>query len=149
MEYAVPSVYQTAILWSSSLSTGRQEGKMAKTKSANAIKFMLRVPPTLMKDLQKRAEQNSTSVTQEIINQLENYDARQLALARSIFKPMIESAVRSAATIAADFVLAALKDAARPSETELERRLNQLQETIAHYETMPAHTGKPAEGGEK
>jgi hypothetical protein len=104
---------------------------MARTKSAEAIKFMLRVPPPLMKRLQEQAEQNNTSVTQEIINQLENHDARSIEQAVILMKPMMESATKTAATVAANIVLAALKDAARPTETEIERRLGQLQEVIA------------------
>jgi len=115
--------------------------KLHGTKSAEAIKFMLRVPPPLMKQVQKRAEQNNTSVTQEIINMLQDHDARQIAQAVVLFEPMIKSAVRSAARVAADMVLAALKDAVKPTETEVERRLSQLQEVLAR--------SQPNEGGEK
>jgi hypothetical protein len=114
---------------------------MAKTKSADAIKFMLRVPPPLMKELQKRAEQRNTSVTQEIINQLQDHDARQVKMAVDLLRPNIEFAINKAAEVAANVVLAALKDAARPSETEIERRLNQLQEIM----NKAAHIGKPDE----
>jgi hypothetical protein len=109
---------------------------MARTKSAEAIKFMLRIPPPLMKRLQKRAEQNNTSVTQDIINQLEDYDKRKIEEARVLFQPMIESATRIAAKVAANIVLAALKDAAKPTETEVERRLSQLQEVLARADEV-------------
>lgn len=109
---------------------------MARTKSAEAIKFMLRVPPALMKRLQKQAEQNNTSVTQEIINQLEGHDARSIERAVVLMEPMVAGAARIAAKVAANIVLAAFKDAAKPTETEIERRLGQLQEALARADEV-------------
>jgi sugar phosphate isomerase/epimerase len=119
---------------------------MARTKSAEAVKFMLRVPPALMKRLQKQAEQNNTSVTQEIINQLENHDARAIERAVVLMKPMAEGAASIAAKVAATVVLAALKDAARPPESEVERRLGQLQEALARADEVAKRAGEPDEG---
>jgi hypothetical protein len=115
---------------------------MARTKSAEAIKFMLRIPPPLMKRLQKQAEQNNTSVTQEIINQLdtENQAARQIAQAVELLRPTMVQATKTAADVAATIVLAAFKDAARPAETEIERRLGQLQEALARAAELTKRT---------
>jgi hypothetical protein len=124
---------------------GTGGGQMARTKSAEAIKFMLRVPPTLMKRLQKQADDNNTSVTQEIINQLQGHDVRAIEQAATLMQPMVEGMARIAAKVAANIVLAALRDAARPAETEIERRLGQLQEALARADEI----GKPDEGGEK
>jgi glycerol-3-phosphate O-acyltransferase len=102
-----------------------------------------------MKHLQERAEQHNTSVTQEIINQLQDHEARQIRMAVDLLRPNVEFAINKATEVAAEvatrIVLAALRDAARPSETELERRLNQLQEIM----NKAPRPGKPDEGGEK
>jgi hypothetical protein len=53
---------------------------MAVTKTADAVKLNLRLPPALHKRLVTQARRNSVSLNQEIVNQLEGHDERTRAL---------------------------------------------------------------------
>jgi hypothetical protein len=125
---------------------------MARGKSADAVKFLLRIQPELLKRVEKLAARNNTSVTQQIINMLEGHEATMLLQTAHIFEPIIYRAVESALAservaarmakifepimhraveygmaTATKMVLGVLKDSARPPETEMERRLRELE----------------------
>ena len=85
------------------------------SKTADAIKLVLRLPKALHKRLTQQARRNNVSLNTEIINQLEGHEAATVERAREIIKPMIEEATRKATAKALFFTLAALgRKAAHP-----------------------------------
>jgi len=70
-------------------------------KTADAYKFVLRLPKPLMRRLKQQAKRNSVSLNTEIVNQLEGYEAATLKRTTEIMQPLLEEAVRASAATAA------------------------------------------------
>jgi hypothetical protein len=60
-------------------------------KTADATKFLLRLPPALHKRLVVQARRNKISLNQEIVNQLEGYEAAMVKRTTGIMQPVIKS----------------------------------------------------------
>src|SRR5262245_18858648 len=100
------------------------------SKTADAIKLVLRLPKPLHKRLTQQARRNNVSLNTEIINQLEGHEAATVERAREIIKPMIEEATRKATEKALLFTLAALgrKAAHSDADKDLLPRIERLAE---------------------
>jgi hypothetical protein len=69
-------------------------------KTADATKFLLRLPPALHKRLVTQARRNKISLNQEIVNQLEGYEAATVKRTTEIIQPMIKSSSGAAVVVA-------------------------------------------------
>jgi hypothetical protein len=66
---------------------------MSPTKTADAVKLNVRLPPALHKRLVAQARRNKISLNQEIVNQLEGYEAATVKRTTEIIKSSAGGAV--------------------------------------------------------
>jgi HicB family len=71
-----------------------------REKTADAVGFMLRLPRSLHKRLQKQAEQNNVSLNTQLVNMLEGYEAATIKRVTEITQPILDEAVKQAAQMA-------------------------------------------------
>ena len=117
------------------------------SKTADAIKLVLRLPKPLHKRLRRQANRNNVSLNTEIVNQLEGYEATTIKRMTDIIQPLLDQAVKASASVgsevAAKSVLEVLRDAAAPrTDYELDKRLRHLEELMAHITNKEASEQK-------
>jgi len=101
------------------------------SKTADAIKLVLRLPKPLHKRLKQQARRNNVSLNTEIINQLEGHEAATVERAREIIKPMIQDATTKG--FAATLLLLSQKAADSDAEQDLLARIERLAEPAPDF----------------
>jgi len=117
------------------------------SKTADAIKLVLRLPKSLHRRLKQQANRNHVSLNTEIVNQLEGYEAATIKRMTDIIQPLLDEAVKASVSVgskvAAKSVLEVLRDAATPrTDREFDERLRQLEELMAHITNKEASEQK-------
>jgi len=117
------------------------------SKTADAIKLVLRLPKPLHRRLKQRANRNNVSLNTEIVNQLEGYEATTVKRMTDIMQLLLDEAVKASVSIgsevAAKSVLEVLRDAAAPrTDREFDERLRHLEELLAHIKKKEASEQK-------
>jgi len=90
------------------------------SKTADAIKLVLRLPKPLHKRLRQQANRNNVSLNTEIVNQLEGYEATTVKRMTDIMQPLLDEAVKASVSIGSEVA------------AKLDERLRQLEELLAH-----------------
>jgi hypothetical protein len=70
------------------------------SKTADAIKLVLRLPKPLHKRLKQQARRNNVSLNTEIVNQLEGHEAASVARMAEALKPALDDAIKEAIEMA-------------------------------------------------
>ena len=65
-------------------------------KTADAAKFLLRLPKSLHRRLLQQAKRNNVSLNTEIVNQLEGYEVATVKRTTEIMQPLLKEAVNTA-----------------------------------------------------
>jgi len=103
------------------------------SKTADAIKLVLRLPKALHKRLTQQARRNNVSLNTEIVNQLEGHEAATVERAREIIKPMIEEATRTRTGLLGTLVLLARNAAHSDDDKDLLARIERLAEPAPDF----------------
>ena len=79
------------------------------TKTADAIKLVLRLPKPLHRQLTVEARRRGVSLNTQIVDQLQGYEARTVQSVTDIVQPLIDEAVKVSSETAATKVYEILK----------------------------------------
>jgi hypothetical protein len=77
---------------------------MSADKTADAVKFLLRLPKGLHRRLLQDAKRRNVSLNTQIVDELQGYEKAAVERITEIVKPLLDEAVSTSSTVATDRV---------------------------------------------